>query len=194
MMKTILFIVLALVSLFIVKLVIARRKFTKQWKQDEDDALQISRKMYEPLSLSERYAFVFVFDIFMKNIRTSVHNLAIAHHQIEFESKALGVTVKDADSFFCAEGVDRGITHSMDILRELKNKNRSISDFLVYRCSTFVKKACGRDRQTGMDCREISEKLFIRMFTSIGYTEDELAEISNNPQKLISLFGREKLV
>jgi hypothetical protein len=194
MMKTILFIVLALVALFIVKLVIARRKFTKQWKQDEDDALQISRKMYEPLSLSERYAFVFVFDIFMKNIRTSVHNLAIAHHQIEFESKALGVTVKDADSFFCAEGVDRGITHSMDILRELKNKNRSISDFLVYRCSTFVKKACGRDRQTGMDCREISEKLFIRMFTSIGYTEDELAEISNNPQKLISLFGREKLV
>ena len=106
----------------------------------------------------------------------------------------MGVTVKDADSFFCAEGVDRGITHSMDILRELKNKNRSISDFLVYRCSTFVKKACGRDRQTGMDCREISEKLFIRMFTSIGYTEDELAEISNNPQKLISLFGREKLV
>ena len=62
MMKTILFIVLALVALFIVKLVIARRKFTKQWKQDEDDALQISRKMYEPLSLSERYAFVFVFD------------------------------------------------------------------------------------------------------------------------------------
>ena len=170
MMKTILFIVLALVALFIVKLVIARRKFTKQWKQDEDDALQISRKMYEPLSLSERYAFVFVFDIFMKNIRTSVHNLAIAHHQIEFESKALGVTVKDADSFFGAEGMDRGITHSMDILRELKNKNRSISDFLIYRCSTFVEKACGRDRQTGMDCKEISEKLFLRMFTSIGYT------------------------
>ena len=193
MMKTILFIVLALVALFIVKLVIARRKFTKQWKQDEDDALQISRKMYEPLSLSERYAFVFVFDIFMKNIRTSVHNLAIAHHQIEFESKALGVTVKDADSFFGAEGMDRGITHSMDILRELKNKNRSISDFLIYRCSTFVEKACGRDRQTGMDCKEISEKLFLRMFTSIGYTEDELDKIVNNPQKLISLFGREKL-
>ena len=84
MMKTILFIVLALVVLFIVKLVIARRKFTKLWKLNEDYALQISRKMYEPLSLSERYAFVFVFDIFMKNIRTSVHNLAIAHHQIEF--------------------------------------------------------------------------------------------------------------
>ena len=62
MMKTVLFIVLALVALFIVKLVIARRKFTKQWKLNEDDALQISRKMYEPLSLSERYAFVFVFD------------------------------------------------------------------------------------------------------------------------------------
>lgn len=194
MMKTILIIVLSFVLLFIVKLVIARRKFTKQWKQDEDDALQISRKMYEPLSLSERYAFVFVFDIFMKNIRTNVRSLAIAHHQIEFESKALGVTVKDADSFFAAEGMDRGITHSMRILSELKSKNRNISDFLVYRCSTFVKKACGRDQQTGMDCKEISEKLFLRMFTSIGYTEEELREIINNPQKLISLFGRERLV
>lgn len=194
MLKTILLIVLALVALFILKLITARRKFTKQWKKNEDDALQISQKVFEPLSLSERYAFIFVFDIFMKNIRTNVRDLAIAHHQIEFESKALGVTVKDADSFFGAEGMDRGITHSMDILYELKKKNRNISDFLVYRCSTFVKKACGRDRQTGMDCREISEKLFIRMFTSIGYTEDELAEISNNPQKLISLFGREKLV
>ena len=47
--------------------------------------------MYEPLSLSERYAFIFVFDVFMKNIRTIVRDLAIAHHQIEFEPKALGV-------------------------------------------------------------------------------------------------------
>lgn len=194
MMKMILLIVLALVALFIVKLVIARRKFTKQWKQDEHDALLISRKVYESLSLSERYAFIFIFDVFMKNIRTNVRSLAIAHHQMEFESQALGVTAKDADSFFAAEGMDRGITHSMNILRELKSKNRNISDFLVYRCSTFVEKACGRDKQTGMDCREISEKLFIRMFTSIGYTDDELADISNNPQKLISLFGRNKLV
>lgn len=193
-MKMVLIIVLALVALFIVKLVIARRKFTKQWKQNEDDALQISRKVYEPLSLSERYAFIFVFDIFMKNIRTNVRSLAIAHHQIEFESKALGVTVKDADSFFAAEGMDRGITHSMNILNELKSKNRNISDFLVYRCSTFVEKACGRDQQTGMNCKEISEKLFSRMFASIGYTEDELNRIVNNPDRLINLFGRDKLV
>lgn len=194
MMKTILLIVLSFVLLFIVKLVIARRKFTKQWKQNEDDALQISRKVYEPLSLSERYAFIFIFDVFMKNIRTNVRSLAIAHHQIEFESKALGVTVKDADSFFAAEGMDRGITHSMNILRELKSKNRNISDFLVYRCSTFVEKACGRDQQTGMNCKEISEKLFSRMFASIGYTEDELNRIVNNPGRLIKLFGRDKLV
>jgi len=194
MMKTILIIVLSFVLLFIVKLVIARRKFTKQWKQNEDDALQISRKVYEPLSLSERYAFIFIFDVFMKNIRTNVRSLAIAHHQIEFESKALGVTVKDADSFFAAEGMDRGITHSMNILRELKSKNRNISDFLIYRCSTFVEKACGRDQQTGMNCKEISEKLFSRMFASIGYTEDELNRIVNNPGRLIKLFGRDKLV
>jgi len=194
MMKTILIIVLSFVLLFIVKLDIARRKFTKQWKQNEDDALQISRKVYEPLSLSERYAFIFIFDVFMKNIRTNVRSLAIAHHQIEFESKALGVTVKDADSFFAAEGMDRGITHSMNILRELKSKNRNISDFLVYRCSTFVEKACGRDQQTGMNCKEISEKLFSRMFASIGYTEDELNRIVNNPGRLIKLFGRDKLV
>ena len=50
--------------------------------------------MYEPLSLSERYAFIFVFDVFMKNVGTSVRDLAIAHHQIEFESKALGVLLK----------------------------------------------------------------------------------------------------
>jgi len=193
-MKTILIIVLSFVLLFIVKLDIARRKFTKQWKQNEDDALQISRKVYEPLSLSERYAFIFIFDVFMKNIRTNVRSLAIAHHQIEFESKALGVTVKDADSFFAAEGMDRGITHSMNILRELKSKNRNISDFLVYRCSTFVEKACGRDQQTGMNCKEISEKLFSRMFASIGYTEDELNRIVNNPGRLIKLFGRDKLV
>ena len=100
MMKTILIIVLTLVVLFIVKLVIARRKFTKQWKQDEHDALLISRKVYEPLSLSERYAFIFIFDVFMKNIRTNVRSLAIAHHQMEFESQALGVTAKDADSCY----------------------------------------------------------------------------------------------
>lgn len=41
-----------------VKLVVARRKFTKHWKQEEEYALQISRKVYEPLSLSERYAFI----------------------------------------------------------------------------------------------------------------------------------------
>ena len=92
----------------------------------------------------------------MKNIRTSVRDLAIAHHQIEFESKALGVTVKDADSFFAAEGFDQGISHSMRLLCDIKKKNKNILDFLIYRCSTFVKRACGRDRQTGLDCKEIS--------------------------------------
>ena len=193
-MKVIIIIVLAVLGLFFVKLVVARRKFRKRWKQEEEHALQISRKVYEPLSLSERYAFIFVFDVFMKNIRTSVRDLAIAHHQIEFESKALGVTVKDADSFFAAEGSDRGISHSMRLLCDIKEKNKNISDFLIYRCSTFVKRACGRDRQTGMDCRVISERLFTRMFTSIGYTEGELAEITGNPHRLISLFGRDKLV
>jgi len=144
--------------------------------------------------LSERYAFIFVFDVFMKNIRTSVRDLAIAHHQIEFESKALGVTVKDADSFFAAEGFDRCISHLMRLLCDIKEKNKNILDFLIYRCSTFVKRACGRDRQTGMDCKEISERLFTRMFTSIGYTEGELADITGNPQRLITLFGRDKLV
>ena len=192
MMKVFLIVVLVIVGLFFVKLVVARRKFTKRWKQEEEYALQISRKVYEPLSLSERYAFIF--DVFMKNIRTSVRDIAIAHHQIELESKALGVTVKDADSFFAAEGFDRGISHSMRLLCDIKEKNKNILDFLIYRCSTFVKRACGRDRQTGMDCKEISERLFTRMFTSIGYTEGELAEITVNPQRLISLFGRDKLV
>ena len=192
MMKVFLIVVLVIVGLFFVKLVVARRKFTKRWKQEEEYALQISREVYEPLSLSERYAFVF--DVFMKNIRTSVRDIAIAHHQIELESKALGVTVKDADSFFAAEGFDRGISHSMRLLCDIKEKNKNILDFLIYRCSTFVKRACGRDRQTGMDCKEISERLFTRMFTSIGYTEGELAEITVNPQRLISLFGRDKLV
>ena len=192
MMKVFLIVVLVIVGLFFVKLVVARRKFTKRWKQEEEYALQISRKVYEPLSLSERYAFIF--DVFMKNIRTSVRDIAIAHHQIEFESKALGVNVKDADSFFAAEGFDRGISHSMRLLCDIKEKNKNILDFLIYRCSTFVKRACGRDRQTGMDCKEISERLFTRMFTSIGYTEGELAEITVNPQRLISLFGRDKLV
>ena len=192
MMKVFLIVVLVIVGLFFVKLVVARRKFTKRWKQEEEYALQISRKVYEPLSLSERYAFIF--DVFMKNIRTSVRDIAIAHHQIELESKALGVTVKDADSFFAAEGFDRGISHSMRLLCDIKEKNKNILDFLIYRCSTFVKRACGRDRQTGMDCKEISERLFTRMFTSIGYTEGEVAEITVNPQRLISLFGRDKLV
>lgn len=194
MMKVFLIVVLVIVGLFFVKLVVERRKFTKRWKQEEEYALQISRKVYEPLSLSERYAFIFVFDVFMKNIRTSVRDLAIAHHQIEFESKALGVTVKDADSFFAAEGSDRGISHSMRLLSDIKEKNKNISDFLIYRCSTFVKRACGRDRQTGMDCRVISERLFTRMFTSIGYSEGEIADITGNPQRLITLFGRDKLV
>ena len=192
MMKVFLIVVLVIVGLFFVKLVVARHKFKKRWKQEEEYALQISRKVYDPLSLSERYAFIF--DVFMKNIRTSVRDIAIAHHQIEFESKALGVTVKDADSFFAAEGFDRGISHSMRLLCDIKEKNKNILDFLIYRCSTFVKRACGRDRQTGMDCKEISERLFTRMFTSIGYTEGELAEITVNPQRLISLFGRDKLV
>ena len=48
--------------------------------------------------------------------------------------------------------------------------------------------------QKSLDCKEISEILFTRMFTSIGYTEGELAEITVNPQRLISLFGRDKLV
>lgn len=194
MMKVFLIVVLVIVGLFFVKLVVARRKFTKHWKQEEEYALQISRKVYEPLSLSERYAFIFVFDVFMKNIRTSVRDIAIAHHQIELESKALGVTVKDADSFFAAEGLDRGISHSMRLLCDIKEKNKNILDFLIYRCSTFVKRACGRDRQTCMDCKEISERLFTRMFTSIGYTEGELADITGNPQRLITLFGRDKLV
>ena len=139
MMKVFLIVVLVIVGLFFVKLVVARRKFTKHWKQEEEYALQISRKVYEPLSLSERYAFIFVFDVFMKNIRTSVRDIAIAHHQIELESKALGVTVKDADSFFAAEGFDRGISHSMRLLYDIKEKNKNILDFLIYRCSTFVK-------------------------------------------------------
>ena len=79
-------------------------------------------------------------------------------------------------------------------MNELKSKNRNITDFLVYRCSTFVEKACGRDQQTGMNCKEISERLFTRMFTFIGYTEGELADITGNPQRLITLFGRDKLV
>ena len=194
MMKVLLIVVLAIIGLLFVKIVVARRKLRKRWKQEEKYALQISRKVYEPLSLSERYAFIFVFDVFMKNIRTSVRDLAIAHHQIEFESKALGVTVKDADYFFAAEGFDRGISHSMRLLCDIKEKNKNILDFLIYRCSTFVKRACGRDRQTGMDCKEISERLFTRMFTSIGYTEGELADITGNPQRLITLFGRDKLV
>ena len=194
MMKVLLIVVLAIIGLLFVKIVVARRKLRKRWKQEEEYALQISRKVYEPLSLSERYAFIFVFDVFMKNIRTSVRDLAIAHHQIEFESKALGVTVKDADYFFAAEGFDRGISHSMRLLCDIKEKNKNILDFLIYRCSTFVKRACGRDRQTGMDCKEISERLFTRMFTSIGYTEGELADITGNPQRLITLFGRDKLV
>ena len=160
MMKVFLIVVLVIVGLFFVKLVVARHKFKKRWKQEEEYALQISRKVYEPLSLSERYAFIFVFDVFMKNIRTSIRDIAIAHHQIELESKALGVTVKDADSFFAAEGFDRGISHSMRLLCDIKEKNKNILDFLIYRCSTFVKRACGRDRQTGMDCKEISERLF----------------------------------
>ena len=192
MMKVFLIVVLVIVGLFFVKLVVARHKFKKRWKQEEEYALQISRKVYDPLSLSERYAFIF--DVFMKNIRTSVRDIAIAHHQIEFESKALGVTVKDADSFFAAEGFDRGVSHSMRLLCDIKEKNKNILDFLIYRCSTFVKRACGRDRQTGMDCKEISERLFTRMFTSIGYTEGELADITGNPQRLITLFGRDKLV
>lgn len=89
---------------------------------------------------------------------------------------------------------DRGISHSMRLLYDIKEKNKNILDFLIYRCSTFVKRACGRDRQTGMDCKEISERLFTRMFTSIGYTEGELADITGNPQRLITLFGRDKLV
>lgn len=194
MMKVFLIVVLAIIGLFFVKIVVARRKLRKRWKQEEEYALQISRKVYEPLSLSERYAFIFVFDVFMKNIRTSMRDLAIVHHQIEFESKALGVTVKDADSFFAAEGFDRGISHSMRLLCDIKEKNKNILGFLIYRCSTFVKRACGRDRQTGMDCKEISERLFTRMFTSIGYTEGELADITGNPQRLITLFGRDKLV
>lgn len=194
MMKVFLIVILAIVGLFFVKLIVARRKFTRRWKQEEEYALQISRKVYEPLSLSERYAFIFVFDVFMKNIRTSVRDIAIAHHQIEFESKALGVTVKDADSFFAAEGPDRGVSHSVHLICNIMDKNRDISDFLIYRCHTLVKKACGRDRQTGMDCKEISERLFTRMFTSIGYTEGELANITANPQRLITLFGRDKLV
>ena len=194
MMKVFLIVVLAIIGLLFVKIVVARRKLRKRRKQEEEYALQISRKVYEPLSLSERYAFIFVFDVFMKNIRTSVRDLAIAHHQIEFESKALGVTVKDADSFFAAEGFDLGISHSMRLLCDIKEKNKNILDFLIYRCSTFVKRACGRDRQTGMDCKEISERLFTRMFTSIGYTEGELADITGNPQRLIPLFGWDKLV
>lgn len=153
MMKVFLIVVLAIIGLLFVKIVVARRKLRKRWKQEEEYVLQISRKVYEPLSLSERYAFIFVFDVFMKHIRTSVRDLAIAHHQIEFESKALGVTVKDADSFFAVEDFDRGISHSMRLLCDIKEKNKNILDFLIYRCSTFVKRACGRDRQTGMDCK-----------------------------------------
>jgi len=194
MMKVFLIVVLVIVGLFFVKLVDARRKFTKRWKEEEEYALKISWKMYEPLSLSERYAFIFVFDVFTKNIRTSVRDIAIAHHQLEFESKALGVTVKDTDSFFAAEGADRGVSHSMRLICNIMDKNRDISDFLIYRCHTLVKKACGSDRQTGMDCKEISERLFTCMFSSIGYTEDELADITGNPQRLITLFGRDKLV
>ena len=84
--------------------------------------------------------------------------------------------------FFAAESFVRGISHSMRLLCDIKEKNKNILDFLFYRCSTFVKRVCGRDRQTGMDCKEISERLFTRMFTSIGYTEGELADINGNPQ------------
>ena len=75
-------------------------------------------------------------------------------------------------------------------------KSERISPFWVngYQPFSAVKRACGRDRQTGMDCKEISERLFTRMFTSIGYTEGELADITGNPQRLITLFGRDKLV
>lgn len=94
MMKVFLIVVLVIIGLLFVKILVARRKLRKRWKQEEEYALQISRKVYEPLSLSERYAFIFVFDVFMKNIRTSVRDLAIVHHQIEFESKALGLLLK----------------------------------------------------------------------------------------------------
>jgi hypothetical protein len=43
MMKVFLIVVLVIVGLFFVKLVVARRKFTKRWKQEEEYALQISR-------------------------------------------------------------------------------------------------------------------------------------------------------
>ena len=36
----------------------------------------------------------------------------------------MGVTVKDADSFFAAEDFDRGISHSMRLLCAIKEKNR----------------------------------------------------------------------
>lgn len=61
----------------------------------------------------------------------------------------------------------------MRLLCDIKEKNKNILDFLIYRCSTFVKRTCGRDRQTGMDYKELSERLFTQMFTSIGYMEGQ---------------------
>lgn len=58
MMKVFLIVVLAIIGPLFVKIVVARRKLRKRWKQEEEYALQISRKVYEPLSLSERYAFI----------------------------------------------------------------------------------------------------------------------------------------
>ena len=194
MMKITLLILAVILTVVVVIKVIARRKFCKQHERYEDHAIQISRKIYEPLSTSERYAFIYIFYVFKENIRSNVKDLAIALHQIEFEAKALGVKVKDADSFFAALGPDRQIPYCMNILTNIRDKNKTISDFLVYRCSILVNKACGSDRQTGLECKDISEKLFTRMFTSIGYTVEELSSITSNPQDLISLFGREKMV
>lgn len=49
MMKVFLIVVLAIIGLLFVKIVVARRKLRKRWKQEEEYALQISRKVYELL-------------------------------------------------------------------------------------------------------------------------------------------------
>lgn len=183
----------ACILLFLILLIIARRKANTIYESYEHEAIEISKRQYKTLSLSERYAIIFIFSAFKENIKRGVRDLAIAIHQIEFEAQTLSVKEKDANAFFQAEG-KQGVEHAVSLLADIKDKDKNIIDFLVYRCHVLVKMAGGINRQYNMSCKEISERLFFRMFNSIGYSNEELKEITEHPDNLINMFGRNKLI
>lgn len=193
-----LYIVIACFLLVIVCMIVMsvciRKKVDKQMQTLELEAISISKKHYDSLNLSQKYALLFVFDIFQETIRGSVTNLAVAHHQIELEARALGVKVEDSDAYFKDMGMEQGYDRAMSILADIKEKNKVIVDFLIYRSNTLVHLAGGTNKQYCMSNKEIATNLFYRMYGSLGYTDNQLDDIIENPDELINIFGRTKLV